>query len=546
MNTRLLGQPGMAILRVGVISVLVLNIFWAGTPNRAAGRSKGGEPLSTAFQKETATDCNSINKGPAKNIGPASSDGPDLMPPHPRLVDCANRGDISLPQLTNSSSPQKSPGMLAAAAGSSPVRGTWRALALLVQFTDQPARVGASSFDSLLFGTTGSTMRNYYNTVSYGQLDIVTVNLPSSTGWMNMPQPYSAYAAGAYGYGNYPNNAQKMAEDAVRAADPLVDFSQYDNDGDGYVDTIFIIHSGPGSEFTNNPNDIWSHSWHTVNTPVVDGKKVYSYTTEPEFWVNPGDLTMGVYAHELGHVFGLPDLYDTDNSSAGVGYWSLMGYGSWNGPYPGGSSPAFLDAWSRIKLGFVTPKIVSSNILGVQIPAAENSPTIFRLWTNGGTGNEYYLVENRQPTGYDAYLPGSGLLIWHIDDSKSGDTAECFANNNWECPGHYQVALEQADGQWALEHKSNGGDAGDPFPGSTGSRNFSFNTLPGSSAYNGSSATFIGVNNIGNSADPITADLMVSDPAVPTQPPAPRVTPTPGVSVFPSGPFRFYLPIMNR
>ncbi len=119
-----------------------------------------------------------------------------------------------------------------------------------MQFTDNLSQVGATYFDSLLFGGGDGTLNDYYSAVSYGTLDIVTVDLPSSIGWCTMPQTYAYYVDGNYGTGTYPNNARKLAEDAVLLADPLVDFSQYDNDGDGWVDTVFIVHAGQGAEFT--------------------------------------------------------------------------------------------------------------------------------------------------------------------------------------------------------------------------------------------------------------------------------------------------------
>ena len=90
-----------------------------------------------------------------------------------------------------------------------------------------------------------------------------------------------------------------MVEDAVGLADPLVDFSQYDNDADGYVDALFVIHAGPGAEYTGNANDIWSHAWVTHSEVLVDGVRVWRYSMEPEYWVHPRDMTIGVYCHEV-------------------------------------------------------------------------------------------------------------------------------------------------------------------------------------------------------------------------------------------------------
>jgi immune inhibitor A len=177
---------------------------------------------------------------------------------------------------------------------------------------------------------------------------------------------------------------------------------------------------------------------------LKDGKHVFEYCIQPEYWSSPGDITLGVFAHELGHLlFGLPDLYDTDYSSKGVGKWSLMAGGSWNGPGGMGGSPGHLDAWNRIQCGFAAAINVTSNVTGRAIPDVEtnSSGAITRLWTNGMSGNQYFLIENRRKTGYDAYLPSEGLLIWHIDENvpaSDGNDLEWYPGRT--TTGHYPGA----------------------------------------------------------------------------------------------------------
>jgi hypothetical protein len=204
-------------------------------------------------------------------------------------------------------------------------------------------------------------------------------------------------------------------------------------------------------------------------------------------------------------MFGLPDLYDTDNSSRGIGKWSLMSNGSWNGSL--GNSPAHPDAWCRTELGFCSPTVVGGSISGASIPSIESSPTLFRLWEDGGAGNEYFLVENRQKTGYDAGLPGAGLLIWHVDDSKTSNTKEWYPG--YTSSGNYWVALEQADALWELEKNLDYGDTGDPFPGSTSKTFFSAASTPSSDNYAGS-ATYVTITNISSSSSNMTCDFTVS------------------------------------
>ena len=218
-------------------------------------------------------------------------------------------------------------------------------------------------------------------------------------------------------------------------------------------------------------------------------------------------MTLGVFCHELGHMlFDLPDLYDTDDDSEGLGNWSLMAGGSWNGPNGLGGSPAFPDAYSHIRMGYVTPMVVDTNSINISIPAKESSATVYKLWKYAQSGAQYFLVENRQQTGYDSYLPGNGLLIYHVE------TASGNQNNQWypghTSYGHYLVALEQADGDYDLEQNLNRGDSGDPYPGSTDNRIFDENSVPDSKDYNGNT-TFVEVINISNSSSNMTATLKV-------------------------------------
>ncbi len=434
-----------------------------------------------------------------------------VMVPHPDLARQMDSSGQSITQIFPQMDPVRafSPGpKMDVALGQA---ASFKTLAILVQFTDQPSQVGATSFDSLLFSTTGSTVNTYYDEVSYGQLDIVTVNLPSSIGWQTAPHPYSYYVNGAYctDPDTYPNNCQGLTEDLVTMVNtnyPAVDFSQYDNNGDGWVDTVFIIHSGTGAELTGSVDDIWSHSWTTYNPPLVDGVYVGSYTVEPEYWYTPGDMTIGVYAHELGHALGLPDLYDIDVRYGGVGQWSLMADGVWNGAYLG-DSPAQLDAWSRLYLGYTSATDATAYNQTVSLPNVENnsSGAIYRI-NSGVFNNDYFLLENRQQTGNDSYLPGNGLLIWHVDDNLAGSNQyECLSQDSWECAAHFRVALKQADGLLQLENFTSSGNAGDPFPGSTVNTSFNFSTVPNNSSYYTDADPCFGVSSISASSSTMSA-----------------------------------------
>ena len=386
---------------------------------------------------------------------------------------------------------------------------TVRAVVILVDFDDRAHTRLVEEFDTLLFSKgfvyPSGSMRDYYWENSYQTFELIG----EVVGWYRMPEDnvYYACTEGEYGFGPYPHNAQKLVEDAVLAADADVDFSQYDGNGDGLVDALFVVHAGPGAEETGNSCHIWSHRSATYEYVAVDGVNVHDYSMEPETRSGGNLVDMGVFSHEFGHVLGLPDLYDYDYSSEGVGDWSMMAGGSWNND---GHTPAHFDAWSKYRLGFVSPSSLSSNLSDVEIPQAETSPVSYRLWTSGAGGSQYFLVENRQKTRFDRYLPGEGLLIWHVDESAGSNSEE------W-CPGdpatpHYRVALEQADGWYGLEGcygSASSGDGSDPFPGSWGKRDFDDTNLVSSRDYYGNS-TQVAAWNVSDSDSIMHANLDVT------------------------------------
>jgi immune inhibitor A len=374
---------------------------------------------------------------------------------------------------------------------------TLKAIVILVDFSNMIATTPIAHFDSILSSCgcyPHGSMRDYYLEISYGSVEFI----PTVVGWFRMPEPYTYYTNGNYGFGSYPMNAQRMAEDAVWAADSVVDFSEFDNDNDGYVDALFVVHAGPGAEQTGNVNHIWSHAWTTVNIPYVDSVYAYRYSTEPE------DGRVGVFSHEAGHaIFGLPDLYDYDYDSEGVGDWSLMAGGSWNFS---GLKPAHMEAYCKIQSGFVTPQVVSCDMDSVIIPNVTHNPVIFKLWRDGVPGTEYFLVENRIQSGFDTYIPWFGLMIYHVDETVPNNNHQWYPG--YTSYGHYKVAVEQSDGEWQMEQNINSGDWGDPYPGLPYNRAFNDTTVPDSKDYNFVS-THVAVENVSDPADTMTADFKV-------------------------------------
>lgn len=381
--------------------------------------------------------------------------------------------------------------------------GTMNVLILLVDFSDNVHATAASFFDSLGYAHTTFSLARYYGEVSYGQLDIETVDWPSDVGWTRAPHTYAYYVDGYYGWGTFPQNSQGLCVDVCDAVDGVVNFADYDNDGDGIVDGVNIIFAGP---FDGTPYTIWPHAWSLPgNGALHDGVWVQAYSVQDEYDNTPGDQSADVLCHEFGHVLGLPDLYDYGYDSWGVGEWCLMGWGLYNG---NGWSPAHLSAWCRAALGLVEPVAVSADGW-YTVPAVEQDGTIYRLWTQGQPSSQYFLVENRRPIGYDAALPGHGILIWHVDDSVGLNDNQWYPG--YTQYGHFHVALEQADGLWQLEQHMSAGDGGDPYPGTMVNRSFTAATTPDSRDY-ANNDTQCAVELIPNSANSVDVYLRVGVP----------------------------------
>jgi len=376
-----------------------------------------------------------------------------------------------------------------AAVARTPLRGTLKVAVVLVEFPDKKMQASKKYFEDLFFSTgvvaTGS-VKEYYKEVTDGLVDIAGTVL----GPYLLPKKLSQYAHGESGTGNAVPNARTMAADTAVLANPHIDFTSYDNDHDGYVDAFVVVHAGTGAEETGSPNDIWSHKWLLPSVYNADGTKIYGYLTVPE------DCKLGVCAHELGHLlFGFPDLYDIELPGEGIGDWCLMSGGSWNNQ---GFTPAHPCAWCKMQQNWVTTVTPTENQKSVPIDDVKKTKRVYKLWKDGGPGNEYFLLENRQLAKYDKFLPGAGLLIYHIDDNIEDNSNEA----------HYKVALMQADGKKQLESGANRGDAADAWPGSAKKTEFTASTNPNSKSYGGLD-TLVQVKSIKKQSGLVIADLYV-------------------------------------
>jgi len=326
------------------------------------------------------------------------------------------------------------------------------------------------------------TMAEYYEEISYNQFHLSG----GVYGWYTSQYTQQYVVGNEQGLGPDAHVGEFIV-DLLIDCDPTTDFGQYDNDGpdnlpnsgddDGVVDALFVVHDGPGGEI--GANNIWSHSWslqwaygsfYQTDDPRTGGGNILigPYIIQPAVNGSGGIIEIAVFCHEFGHALGLPDLYDTDYSSSGIGDWCLMSGGSWNTV----TSPAHMIAWCRYKLGWIVPTEISSYLHDQPVTAIETSGQAFKLWTQGYYDTEYFMVENRQRIGSDIHLPGEGLAIWHVDENASQP-------NEW----HPKVDMEEADGLQQLNYGSSSGDYGDVFPGSTGNQWFDEFSNPNSMDY---------------------------------------------------------------
>jgi M6 family metalloprotease-like protein len=261
----------------------------------------------------------------------------------------------------------------------------------------------------------------------------------------------------------------EIRQEALRAADESLDFTTFDNDGpdgvpnsgddDGFVDFVAFVYALPCNGDAR-AGAIWPHraAMPPYETKDVNSRgqhvRIADYVILPA--VDPqtcGPLHVGVLAHETGHALGLPDLYDYDGSSQGIGAWGLMGTGSHNARY----SPAHLSAWEKESLGWVTVSWLQKSG-PIEFKPIERDRVVYRYDLPNRTG-EYVLLENRQRIGSDRFLPGQGLLAWRVDPERG----ELGAWNRDE--RRSAVALVEADGDSTCAAAR--ADAGDPFPGAT-------------------------------------------------------------------------------
>jgi M6 family metalloprotease-like protein len=383
-----------------------------------------------------------------------------------------------------------------------------RILILCVQFSDLAATQTSVSFQDMVNNDSWKSgiggMSKYYKDVSYNAVSVQA----DYRDWIVATQPSPYYA---YSNPNFGTRIQELIAQCVDAAETAgTDFSLYDNDGDGVVDGLFVVHAGIGAEEGSQTQYIWSHqgSLGATYARSYDGKAISTYITLPERY-GANHVEIGVFCHEYGHMLGLPDLYDTNGStngaSEGVGNWCLMAGGSWGGDGASPERPAHMSAYCKELLGYAVP----TEVLGGQalsVPQAETNAFSYKIWMDDNRSDEYMLIENRQKTGFDLNLPASGLLMYHVDKNL----ADIFPGSNGinVTNTHLGVKVYEADGLEQLATGVNRGNAGDPYPGSTNKTSLTSATTPNSRLWNTNSSG-VEITSISSSSATMTATAVV-------------------------------------
>jgi M6 family metalloprotease-like protein len=375
-------------------------------------------------------------------------------------------------------------------------------LVLLVEFTNktlQSANTDAVWNDEF-FGPSNS-VSSYYKEVSNNQFYFTPVSENSGTADDGIVRVKMTFA--------HPNTSNhftdanpKIVRDALLALKDKIDFAALDTDNNGYISSdelhIVTILAGLESSYGGKTTGVWGHRSSlggAIQPPTVDGK-IIGDGGHLGGYVQIGEMhdthraTIGIIAHELGHDLGLPDLYDTDNSSFGLGIHSIMAGGSWgyaSGDFQG-TSPTHFDAWSKMYLGFTSAPEATATTL---VDAAAGD--VYRVSTPNSA--EYYLIENRQFVGFDKALQANvthgGIAIYHIDDGRIAATWGAGYNNVFTNDLHKGIKLVEAnegtEGFSQLDTKQ-GYSYDHYFAGSSLYTTFSENTVPSSVLYSGAAS----------------------------------------------------------
>jgi len=325
---------------------------------------------------------------------------------------------------------------------------TQKLLVVRVNFNDYSFTSSASVWANKIFGTTSGNLNHYYGEISNGTFQFAPAAESDGASDGIVTTTINSNHPGNDDPANNDYHLWNTFKTALSQVDSKVNFSTFDTNSDGAISKdelqiIFLVAGGETSTGWAANSSVWGmmscyQAPTTTAAPSLDGVTLMQCSSngdfarfgEKQFSSNPADATIGIIAHELGHAtFSLPDLYDIDYNSAGIGNFGLMSGGSWggtSGERPG-ATPVHMTAWSKIKAGFITPVTLTNNT-ATTFSLKGNNQSGYKVYKiDTSRSGEYFLVENRPPSGYDlgmsnlSGLSGTftgGLEVLHIDENQ--------------------------------------------------------------------------------------------------------------------------------
>ena len=427
--------------------------------------------------------------------------------------------------------------MLRKAQASNVFQGTKKGLIILVQFTDSKFKSGhdlalyerIANDENYSGNNFRGSIKDYFKAQSHGLFELDF----DVAGICQLQHPYAYYGR---------NNSEEedvkpgemVAEACLWAHEHGIDFSKYDWNGDGEVDQVFVLYAGHGEASYKDANTVWPHMFYLsasdYGKPLsLDGVTVDTYACSSEL-NGDGNLDgIGTFCHEFSHCMGFPDLYDTSYAGwFGMGDFDLMCSGSYNGD---SKCPAGYSAYEKAECGWLTLKDMTNieqetSIVGVQPMSADGDAYIIK---NKGHEDEYYILENRQKTGWDSYLPASGLMITHVDydadiwDWNMPNTSGKYedANGNTKTNDHQRLTIFRAGNS-----SSDYGDSSDLYPYRS-NNTLTKTSSPASTLYNansdGSKYMHVAIKDIAIASDgtasfTLSKDVQEENPDTPVTP----------------------------